>query len=121
MKRIERRYHVDLDMAAYLQDLAVEQDSDPEQVATEIFAKGIVSHFQNEHLRQIWEQLTAREQEVTALICLGYSNNEIAEKLVISPNTVKSHVSHAMRKFGATKRTEIQLILGSWDFSAWVR
>jgi RNA polymerase sigma factor (sigma-70 family) len=118
-KRIKQRYHVDLDMAAYLQDLAVEQDSDPEQVAQEIFAKGIVSHFQNEHLHQIWELLTPREQEVAALVCLGYSNNEISKKLMISPNTVKSHISHAMIKLGVAKRAEIQSTLGDWDFREW--
>lgn len=121
MKRLKRRYHVDLDMAAYLQELAVEQDSDPEQVAKEIFEKGIATHFQNEHLHQIWEHLTPREQEVAALVCLGYTNKEISEKLMISPNTVKSHISHAMSKFGAGKRAEIQLLLEGWDFSKWDR
>ena len=119
MKRLKRRYHVDMDMAAYLQDLAVAQESDTEQVAKEIFAQGVATHFQNEHLHQIWELLTPREQEVTALVCLGYTNNEISKKLMISPNTVKSHISHAMHKFGASKRAEIQLILGDWDFSEW--
>ena len=121
MKRLKRRYHVDLDMAAYLQDLAIEKDSDPEQVAMEIFAKGISTHFQSEHLNQIWELLTPREQEVTALVGLGYTNKEIGEKLMISSNTVKSHISHAMRKFGAGKRAEIQIMLGDWDFSEWDR
>ena len=119
MKRLKRRYQVDLDMAAYLQDLAVAQDSNPEQVAKEIFAKGIVTHFQDEHLHQIWEQLTPREQEVTALVCLGCTNNEISKKLMISPNTVKSHISHAMAKFGAGKRAEIQRLLRDWDFRQW--
>ena len=119
MKRLKRRYHVDLEMAAYLQDLAMERNSDPEEVAKDIFAKGIDSHFQNEHLHQIWEQLTPREQEVTALVCLGYSNNEIGEKLIISPNTVKSHVSHAMIKLGVGKRVDIQYTLVDWDFSEW--
>ena len=119
MKRLKRRYHVDLDMAAYLQELAVAQDNEPEQVAKEIFAKGIATHYQNEHLHKIWELLTPREQEVAALVCLGYSNKEIGEKLMISPNTVKSHISHTMRKFSACKRAEIQLMLGDWDFSEW--
>lgn len=119
MKRIKRRYHVDLDMAEYLQDIAIEQDSNPENVAKEIFAKGIVSHFQNKHLHQIWGQLTPRQQEVAALVCLGYMNKEIGDKLKISPNTVKSHVSHVMSKLGVNGRNEIQLMLEDWDFSEW--
>lgn len=119
MIRLKRRYHVDLDMAAYLQDLAAEKDNDPQQVAKEIFAEGIISHFQNEHIHQIWERLTPREQEVTALVCLGYTNNEISTKLMISPNTVKSHISHVMSKFGGAKRAKIQRLLGDWDFREW--
>ncbi|MCL4264054.1 MAG: response regulator transcription factor [Anaerolineae bacterium] len=50
--------------------------------------------------------LTEREREVLVLIVAGLNNSEIAEKLVVSPSTVKSHVSNILAKFGLTSRTE---------------
>jgi DNA-binding CsgD family transcriptional regulator len=50
--------------------------------------------------------LTAREAEVIALVSSGATNNEIAEALVISESTVKSHVKHILRKLGAANRAE---------------
>jgi two-component system, NarL family, response regulator LiaR len=50
--------------------------------------------------------LTEREREVLALMVAGLNNSEIAEKLVVSPSTIKSHVSNILTKFGVTSRTE---------------
>jgi DNA-binding NarL/FixJ family response regulator len=50
--------------------------------------------------------LTAREEEVLALIALGMSNARIAETLVISEKTAGHHVSHILSKLGVSNRTE---------------
>lgn len=50
--------------------------------------------------------LTKREQEVLLLMIEGLNNSEIAEKLTVSPSTIKSHVSHVLAKLGVTGRTE---------------
>ena len=50
--------------------------------------------------------LTEREREVLALMVAGLNNSEIAEKLVVSPSTIKSHVSNILTKFGVVSRTE---------------
>lgn len=52
-------------------------------------------------------ELTNREREVVALVAGGLSNDEIAEHLVISPVTVKTHVSRAMTKLGARDRAQL--------------
>jgi DNA-binding NarL/FixJ family response regulator len=51
--------------------------------------------------------LTAREREVVALVAMGLSNGEIAEELVLSPATARTHVSRAMVKLGARDRSQL--------------
>jgi two-component system response regulator NreC len=51
--------------------------------------------------------LSTREKEVLKLISEGYSNQEIAKELVISPSTVHTHRSNVMTKLGLTKRHEL--------------
>src|SRR4051794_24938629 len=50
--------------------------------------------------------LTAREREVIELVSGGATNQEIANALVISESTVKSHMKHILRKLGASNRAE---------------
>lgn len=52
------------------------------------------------------ESLTPREQEVLGWMVKGLSNSEIAERLVVSPVTVKFHVSNILSKLGCANRTE---------------
>jgi DNA-binding NarL/FixJ family response regulator len=52
-------------------------------------------------------RLTEREREVMALAGAGLSNEEIAERLVVSPATARTHVSRAMVKLGARDRAQL--------------
>ena len=55
---------------------------------------------------ELGHDLSARELEVLALIVEGLSNDEIAERLVISPNTVRKHVSACISKLEAANRAQ---------------
>ena len=50
--------------------------------------------------------LTEREREVLALMVEGWNNTQIAGKLMVSPSTIKSHVSNILSKLGVASRTE---------------
>jgi len=50
--------------------------------------------------------LTARERQIATLLIQGLENRQIAATLVLSPNTVKSHVGRILRKLGATNRAD---------------
>nr|WP_290666575.1 response regulator transcription factor [Ardenticatena sp.] len=56
--------------------------------------------------RRLGDDLTEREREVLALMVEGLSNNEIAQRLIVSRSTVKFHVSNILSKLGASTRTE---------------
>jgi RNA polymerase sigma factor (sigma-70 family) len=55
-------------------------------------------------------ELTDREREVVALVAGGLSNEEIAEHLVISPATARTHVSRAMMKLHARDRAQLVVV-----------
>ncbi|MFF7814693.1 response regulator [Streptomyces roseolus] len=57
--------------------------------------------------------LTAREREVVALVAAGLSNDRIAERLVISPLTAKTHVTRAITKLGV--RDRVQLVVLAYE------
>jgi len=56
------------------------------------------------------DDLTAREREVIAMVASGLRNSEIAERFVISPATVKTHVSRVLRKLDAHDRAQLVAI-----------
>ena len=58
----------------------------------------------NDKLREL--AITKRELEILELIASGLSNREIAEKLFVSENTVKTHSSRLFDKLGAKRRTQ---------------
>jgi DNA-binding NarL/FixJ family response regulator len=56
------------------------------------------------------DELTDREREVVGFVALGLSNDEIAEELVISTATARTHVSRAMLKVGARDRAQLVVL-----------
>ncbi|MFD1938560.1 MULTISPECIES: response regulator [Nonomuraea] len=57
--------------------------------------------------------LTSRERETVKLVALGLSNNEIAERLVISPLTAKTHITRAIAKLNV--RDRVQLVILAYE------
>jgi two-component system response regulator NreC len=54
-----------------------------------------------------YEQLTDREKEILKLLADGYSTQQVADMLVISPKTVEGHKTNLMAKLDIHNRTEL--------------
>lgn len=80
-------------------DLAIE-----EQLARDVLRQ-LAAEIGPSH-SSVHEVLSAREFDVLKLIALGFSNREIAERLTITPSTVKIHVEHILVKLEVSDRTQ---------------
>jgi DNA-binding NarL/FixJ family response regulator len=80
-----------------------------EAIFSSAIAARMVNFFSQLHAPSnpdIFPELTEREREVLALLARDFKNSEIAEKLVISPKTVRNHVSTILSKLQAGSRKE---------------
>ena len=68
---------------------------------------GVAAHLV-EHLSE--EALTEREIDVLRLVVLGNRNRDIANRLFISEETVKTHIKHILEKLGASDRTQAIMV-----------
>jgi NarL family two-component system response regulator LiaR len=90
---------------------ALERAHDGEAVIPRRVGMRLVEHIRRQPeatigLRPVRSPLTAREWEVIDLLCQGLGTDEMAEALVVSTETVRSHVKHILRKLGARSRAE---------------
>jgi DNA-binding CsgD family transcriptional regulator len=70
---------------------------------------------------QLWLQLSPREQDVTALACLRYTNPQIAARLGLSRVTVKSYLEKVLNKMGLQNKADLRVFFAGWDFSEFER
>jgi DNA-binding CsgD family transcriptional regulator len=112
-------FTLDTGIMQSLQWMAEHEQRTPEEIANAILDDAFRNHRAQWENWQRWQSLTPREQEITALICQNCTNKQIAEKLCISPETVKTHVEHILSKFDTNDRFNLRLMLNGWDFSGW--
>jgi DNA-binding NarL/FixJ family response regulator len=117
----KRRFKLDAALVDYVQTLAEQERRPPEDLAADLLASGLERRDQMYLAAHCWGRLTPREQQVAALACLGYSNRQIAGRMVITIETVKSHMTSVLRKFELVNRSELRQALDGWDFSEWDR
>ena len=114
-----RKYQVSESMQVTLTTLAEHEGRPENELIQDLVTAGLTQYYESEDLWRKWRSLTPREQDVAALACLGFTNREIAARLNIAPDTVKSRLQNVLRKFNIHKRTDLRVMLADWDFSAW--
>ncbi|OLZ48138.1 response regulator [Amycolatopsis keratiniphila] len=86
---------------------AVRVIGDGEAIFSPAIATQVLSLLSTETPRdESFPKLTAREREIMRLIAQGMGNASIADQLVLSPKTVRNHVSHIFRKLQVTDRAQ---------------
>lgn len=117
----EGNFTLNVDTIRSLQFIAERERRTPEEVADRILVDALRNHQAQDENWLRWQSLSPREQEVAALVCLNYTTRQIAAKLHISPETVKTHAEHILIKFDVPDRKILRLVLSGWDFSGWDR
>ena len=114
-----RAFGADQELLRAVKEAAQRQGRSEEEVWMEFVRSGHDQYLQRGELEDRWDSLTEREQEVTALACMGYRNYEIANTLGISYETVKTHLQNIFTKFDIRSRKELRLALKDWRFDEW--
>lgn len=96
---------------------AIRIAAEGEALLSPVATKGLIARFLaqagpagpdgDEDRAEKLRSLTGREREVLVQVAGGHSNDEIAERLEVSPLTVKTHVNRAMAKLGARDRAQL--------------
>ena len=117
----ERKYELDENLRIWLEEIAYQERRPVEEIAADLLQEA-VDQRQNAAIHlQIWQELSPRQQDIAALTCLGYTNPQIAVRLHLSPETIKTHLRGILKKFGVKKKFELRQLLSDLDFSAWER
>ena len=111
---------VDDDLLCSVRDLSVREGHQPDEMILILLDQAVKNRRQMDRAHRSWGTLSPREKQVAALVCAGLTGRQIAAKLVVSPETVKTHVRHILRKFNLSSRRELCRLLAEWDFSPWL-
>jgi DNA-binding CsgD family transcriptional regulator len=114
-----RYYELEESLHTALVDLANQEQRPAEEVQADLLAIALAQQQKNGELWSRWQSLSPREQEVSALTCLGYTNRQMAARMGVSPETVKGYVRQALVKYRTHSKGELRMLLGNWDFSEW--
>ena len=118
-----RKYHVEIsdNLKVTLSTIAKDEGRPESELIPELLNAGLTQYTSSERLWNKWQTLSLREKDVVAFVCLGYTNQEIALHMNISPNTVKDRLSSVFRKFNIHRRNDLRMLFSLWDFSEWER
>jgi DNA-binding CsgD family transcriptional regulator len=103
-----------------VRELAEDQGCAQEEMIVLLLRQALSARRKQGQTYRSWESLSQREKQVAALVCAGMTGRQIAARLVLSPETIKTHVRHILAKFGLNSRQDFRNLLAGWDFSRWL-
>ena len=115
------QYKLDERLHSMIEEMAEREQRPEQEITARLLESALVQHSTSQEMWSRWQTLSRREQEVTALTCLGYTNRQIAAKLGVAESTVKTHIGNVLMKFNMHAKTELSLALHDWDFREWDR
>ncbi len=72
---------------------------------------------EEENPSSAWDSLTAREREIAILTAQGYTNKQIADELMIAPDTVKTHIRNILRTLGLRSKADLRVYWRDRDWN----
>jgi len=114
-----RRFEWSQVLDVILDNLAVLEQRPQEQIHEELITSALASRRSAEDLVRRWDTLTPRQQDVVALVCLGYTNRHISARLGLSTATIETYIKVIRQKLALTTKSELRALFSGWDFSEW--
>jgi DNA-binding NarL/FixJ family response regulator len=110
---VEQQLEVELkgELANRLRQVARAHGQAPQELALALLARGLHRAALRHQAAQALHALTPRQQEVARLIARGLTNQQIAEALVVSTETIKTHVSNVLDRFAAASKADLRVLL----------
>jgi DNA-binding CsgD family transcriptional regulator len=102
-----------------VENLSAREGCPPDEMILLLLEQAVSDWQRMDRAHRSWDSLSPRERQVAALVCEGLTGRQIAARLVLSPETIKTHVRHILRKFNISSRRELRRLLADWDLSPW--
>jgi DNA-binding CsgD family transcriptional regulator len=103
-------FEADEELADELRLAARARGQAPEALAADLIARGLSQEARRAEAEAVLRALTHRERQVAWLAAAGQTNRQIAQALVVSPETVKTHVAHVLHKLGVRSKMDLRVL-----------
>ena len=114
-----RHFELNERLQTALMECATKEHRPAEEIQAELLAAVLARLNTADGLKDRWEKLSRRKQDVTAYTCLGYTNQQMAVKMNVSPGTVRWYMHEVQVKWHVHRKSELRQLLAHWDFSEW--
>jgi DNA-binding CsgD family transcriptional regulator len=110
-KSSPRTFEFSESLQVTLSKLAQHEGRPEHEFTSDLVAAGLKQYLLRENLKPKWRSLTPREKDVARLIHKGLTNDQIAKRLSLSPETIKTHVANVLLKFGVKRKSDLRHML----------